>query len=106
MLHIAQSVTAAAAAAAAAQRRVGEHSAPASVVYASDGMGSETKEVTLEPDMGPKPPLLPSPVNLLTAFLAELLTELAADPTVEVKFWRTPCTHTHRDTRGAAASGT
>lgn len=44
------------------------------------------KRLTLEPDMGPKPPLLLSPVNLLTAFLAELLTELAADPTVEEKF--------------------
>ena len=48
--------------------------------------------------MGPKPPLLLSPVNLLTAFLAELLTELAADPIEDVKFWRTPCTHTHTNT--------
>lgn len=59
----------------------------------------------MEPDMGPKPPLLLSPVNLLTAFLAELLTELAADPTVEDKFWRTPCTHTQTNTRQCAASG-
>lgn len=56
--------------------------------------------------MGPKPPLLLSPVNLLTAFLAELLTELAADPTVEVKFWRTPCTRTQTNTSENAASGT
>ena len=58
------------------------------VQYMHQKHNSETGRLTVEPDMGPKPPLLLllSPVNLLTAFLAELLTELAADPTVDVKF--------------------
>lgn len=36
--------------------------------------------------------MLPSPVSLLTALLAVVVTVLAAEPTVDVRFCSTPCT--------------
>lgn len=36
--------------------------------------------------------MLPSPVSLLTALLAVLVTLFAAEPTVDVRLCSTPCT--------------
>lgn len=49
------------------------------------------EHLTVDPVIPGVRPLFPSPVSLLTAFLAVLVTVLAAEPTVEVRLCSTPC---------------